>query len=222
MSSILKALKKLEEDTAPREGESREPQNQMRRVVKRRTRSPWLLNRLLPALAVGVVIAGAVWFFTLSDGTVPVNKKQAEAVEREKKAVEKPVKKTVEKAVEKAAETNRVDRKTPPPSSSLPSRDKQPEPLLHRQVPVSPSVVPPVSSPEPVKGPGKSIVSPNKPKPNLTLQGIIWSQTPEKRQALVNDRYLKEGDTIKGAEIFKIEKKSVTLRMGKQTWTIGM
>jgi hypothetical protein len=43
-----------------------------------------------------------------------------------------------------------------------------------------------------------------------------------KRIALINNRYLKEGDKINGVSIIQIGKKSVTLESGEEKWTIRL
>ena len=73
----------------------------------------------------------------------------------------------------------------------------------------------------PVKGFTQAIPSPKNPQiPQLKLNGILWSHIPTRRVALINDRYLKEGEKIKDVSVVKIEKKSVTLQLGKKKWTL--
>jgi hypothetical protein len=56
--------------------------------------------------------------------------------------------------------------------------------------------------------------------PELIFNGVLWSDNPARRVALINDRYLKEGDSIDGVLVVKIGKDAVTLQFGEATWTL--
>jgi hypothetical protein len=56
----------------------------------------------------------------------------------------------------------------------------------------------------------------------LKLTGILWSEIKERRLALINELYLKEGDQVKGISIIRIDKNEVTLQSGVKTWTISL
>jgi hypothetical protein len=62
-----------------------------------------------------------------------------------------------------------------------------------------------------------------KPKhPVLNLTGILWSEVPGRRLALINSRYLKEGEKINAVTLIRIEEKEVTFQYGGETWTVEL
>jgi hypothetical protein len=71
-------------------------------------------------------------------------------------------------------------------------------------------------------------IIPAKPKPqkanrpNLSLDGILWSQKPERRVAVINGNYYKVGDSIKGFIIFEIKKNQVILQSGEDRWSLHL
>jgi len=69
------------------------------------------------------------------------------------------------------------------------------------------------------KGEGSSSVSGNNKPPALTVQGMIWGG--DFSQAIINNRVLKVGDKIEGAEIIAIEKKGVTLSFNDSLFTLS-
>jgi hypothetical protein len=72
--------------------------------------------------------------------------------------------------------------------------------------------------------PGSGLTpQPGNPKhPQLSFSGVLWSDKPERRVALINDRYLKEGDEIDGVTVVKIEKLAITLQRGAEKWTLQL
>jgi hypothetical protein len=56
----------------------------------------------------------------------------------------------------------------------------------------------------------------------LILNGILWSDNPGRRVALINDLYLKEGDVFEGVSVVKIERKAVILKSGEKKWTLSV
>ena len=58
--------------------------------------------------------------------------------------------------------------------------------------------------------------------PGLILNGILWSDNPGRRVALINDRYLKEGEVIEGVTVVKIERNVVILQSGEKKWTLSV
>lgn len=57
------------------------------------------------------------------------------------------------------------------------------------------------------------------PLPTLQVQGIILG--PRLKQAIVNNKIVKVGDTIEGAQITTIEKDGVTLFFGNRTYNLS-
>lgn len=116
-----------------------------------------------------------------------------------------------------------VQEQAPRPVKERPIRpeDKQRQPLerMETPAPLIQSPMAKIPAPEAAK-PGPSIKETKHPA--LNLEGILWSQEAARRLALINNRYLKEGDTIEGASIVRIGKKEVALQMGEEKWTINL
>ncbi len=202
MSSILRALKKLDEDSVSRENQPGEQKVKMKHMVHRPTKTSRVVTRVLFVSVVFLLVVTAV----LIRGWYP------------RRAKEQPPQPVVEH--------------TPPPGKSLqvqPGEERPPQPVGER--PVTPESklrqsverlekrmekVPPLKT-----GENKGLVK-STPKPGIKLEGILWSQEAARRLALINDRYFKEGDKIEGASITEIGKKEVTFQLGDEKWTIRL
>lgn len=184
MSSILRALKKLDEDVASRDGQTGGQEVKIKQVVHRRAHSPRFTYRIISIILAILLLSTVGWIMT---------------------------------------------RSAPKPPAPTPTPEQQPLPEPAKQQKQTPVVKPEIKQPQqskPTPPPPETVfhTSPPQPvqRPDLTLGGILWSGVPERRQALINDRYLKEGDTIQGVTLIKIEKKSVTLQSGQDTWTLSI
>jgi hypothetical protein len=54
----------------------------------------------------------------------------------------------------------------------------------------------------------------------LKLQAISWSQTPDKRIAVINSRIVKEGDSVDGCYIIRIDEDYVAVLYDKDEWQL--
>lgn len=272
MSSILRALKKLDEETRSQEGLAGIPKIEVDHMV---TRHPQSTFRKVIFITVPVlVLMVAVW--------VMFNSRPEKQPEKPKLPVATTQKPESSKAHAPASE----QKKTTPDASPQSSTQSQPavpaQPAAIGEEETAPPPPPEAPKDEPVQtgpsGPapagrqksgsriaykrdadGRKIMMPsrtglndgrsrpspfpvpqrspqsaqtaqtstaaqNPPKvrPQFTLEGILWSQNVKRRVALINDKYLKEGDTIKGVTILRIERKLVTLKSGDDTWSIRL
>jgi len=64
--------------------------------------------------------------------------------------------------------------------------------------------------------PGSSIAGEDK-SGNVIIKGIIYSE--DKPAVLIDDRIMRQGDTVGRATIVKINKDSVEFKMDDKTWT---
>lgn len=55
----------------------------------------------------------------------------------------------------------------------------------------------------------------------LTLQAISWSESPQKRIAVINARILKEGDRIEKYVLWQIDREEVVFKHSDQMWKLG-
>jgi len=230
LSSILKALKKLDEESLSPDQGVIEPQKKMKQVLHRRAAPPTMQKWLVTFGIVVVLIVVSVVFLALfkdKSPTISGNPGRPDSLTN----------------ITKKTETK------PKPSNPSPVKESSPKKVLAEQPeakPVTDKTGPAaqpavqgntVQQPLPLSGPGnlnppqagnitagrnKEIKAAKikKPRPEMTLNGILWSDNVERRVALINNRYMREGDTIDGVTLVKIEKKAVTLQSGDYKWTI--
>lgn len=231
MSSILRALKKLDEDSMSREPETngQKQEIKMRQMVTRRARSSRVTNRLFFIVLV-VLLVGVAALILMN--SITSNKKSLIT----KKQDDTP-KKPVLAHLPQQAPTLKKDlqRKSPgelkPPAASA----GQLKPSTKATSPVSGQLAQPDTSrvtetlrpaadqklPNQTNDQGQLIKQTSLPE--FILNGILWSDNPERRVALINDRYLKEGDVvIEGVSVVKIERKAVILQSGEKKWTLSV
>ena len=211
MSSILRALKKLDEESMSQEGEEHagEQKKKMRRMVYRRARTPRLFNRFIFVLSAFLLLGAAFLIFMNLKGKPSITEEQdtaakmsADALEKQPPGLKKELKK--EPAKESTPQSMAVEQSN---SSTIPA---------------APVITGETIAQKTIDQKERESVKQNK-HPDFILNGVLWSDTPARRVALINDRYLKEGDEIDGGvSIIRIEKKSVTLKSGEETWTIRL
>jgi cytoskeletal protein RodZ len=231
LSSILKALKKLDEDSLSREPETNEQKQniKMRQMVTRRTRSPRVTNRILFIVLVVLLVGAASWIIISS-----INSKKEPSLTKKQDDTPKkpalthlsqqasPLEKDLQKdspgeSILPAATRERLESSTNPAFSDS-GRTVQPD-ASRVEEPVQPAadqkLVTQTTNQE-------QLIKPTE-HPEFILNGVLWSDNPERRVALINDRYLKEGDdVIDGVTVVKIERKAVILQSGEKKWTISV
>jgi hypothetical protein len=195
LSSILRALKKLDEEAMSRESQPGEPKIKMSRMVNRRTKASRVINRSLSISLALLLLVIAGWMIINSNvkPPPPVPEKQGEKPPQQAPAVK----------MESPKES------IPPAITTEPSKPAAEPELSERGGPAQET------------SDQKVLVKETK-HPELILNGILWSDIPGRRVALINNRYLKEGDKIKGASVIQIREKTVTLQAGEEKWTIRL
>jgi hypothetical protein len=232
LSSILKALKKLDEDSMSREPGTNEQKQEikMRQMVTRRTRAPRVMNRLLFIVLVVFLVGVAALIFMSSNTS---NKKPMIA----KKQDDTP-KKPVLTNLPQQAPTLTKDLKKESPEESKPpaAKGEQLKPSTKEPFPVNgqPAQSDTSRAAETLQPPAdqkianqttnqEQLIKQTETEPlGLILNGVLWSDNPERRVALINDRYLKEGDVFEGVSVVKIERKAVILQIGEKKWTLSV
>jgi hypothetical protein len=233
LSSILRALKKLDEDSMPQEGGTDEQKQKikMRRMVTRKTGYPRVTHRLrmIAWIFLPVVIAVLIftYFITLSKKAL-VTKKQDDtakkpvytALPRQTSILKKELKKG-SAGESKPPAASGTSGAMPKPSTKPGYPESQPpvQPDIHRaaeSIPPSPAQKPDLQTNDRERS-----IKPT-PPPEFVLNGILWSDNPDRRVVLINDRYLKEGEVIDGVSVVKIERKSVILQSGEEKWTLSV
>jgi hypothetical protein len=222
LSSILRALKKLEEETVSGEEETGKQKTTIKQVVKRRTWPSRVINRFFSILAVILLVGTAAVIIVTSIREPSIIEKQK--ISPDKNSLNplppesRPLKKEIkEEIAEESPEPSIIDKQSkqstipastgsesnPPPMKVDDSNRKMSE----REIALT-------------RGDQQEIAKKDK-YPDFSLNGVLWSDKRERRVALINDRYLKEGEEIvRGVVVFKIDKKAVTLKAGEEQWTI--
>ncbi|MCP4213976.1 MAG: GspB domain-containing protein [bacterium] len=248
MSSILRALKKLDENAAADENQVDIETTKMKRVVRERAGSSRTVNRVVFAVSLLILLGITGWI-----------------VNKVFNVTEPPLDSRVVPALEKpesnSAGMNKQKSPTPPRGEGTPARDagdevyaEIPGPRTSRET-VEPgkAAAPGAHSPLPEKDnkyrDGRDGIIENRKNttsrppatnsdprsfsrqekqtrtakpPHFPLEGIVWSKTAKRRLALIDDQYYKEGETIKGAVIVRIEKKAMVIRWGDENLTIHL
>lgn len=235
MSSILRALKKLDVESALQKNENeRQAEKQiikMKRLVNQHTLSSLTINKFLFAL-LSLLVLGIVGWLTIH----VIHTTGKSGLERNQD-LQTPA--SNERLLKESLPDERSTEHSRPSanvSDSENSRVSHPINIDNIEKPISPeeNTFTGVTSnkldrknkedrKEDRKDDAEHAEDVNNTKTSgLKLTGIVWSEMPERRLALINDKYLKEGDKIKGAEIIRIEKDGITLQAGTKTWTIGL
>jgi general secretion pathway protein B len=212
MSSILKALKRLEEEKAERLDAPVDIARDILRQPRRRSHSmPWLA---LAIAGCGVVVAVGLlvlWY----DGqpvTLQDRANHAGGVSTSPRLPLPPTAAPVLDAPEPIADVRPEPevvevRMVPPPV------DVAGKPVATRQTGIAAMAVaapeestPPVTRREatPKTAPVPSVTRPQAEGPHLIVSGIVFQPEPETRLAIVNDLPVMEGTLIEGAEVVEI------------------
>lgn len=202
MSSILKALKKLE-DEFPRKNESPTwSQNiDTKRTIKKRAQR-FLYSHNITGLLLGtIIVIFGIWFFTTS---VPLSDHESGKID-----IQKPnhvadkiniIPKPKQKKMAASGKPQKSTIKTQAKSKPLPlkkaglKKDKTVNPDKKKE-PETPALLSPKNS-------------------SLKLQAISWAQDPKKRIAVINGMIVREGDTVEGYSLSRIGKDDVIVKKG--------
>lgn len=230
MSSILRALKKLDEHSISRESETSEQKQKinMIRVVTRRTRSPRVTNRILFIVLAVVLVGAAAWILLNSinaNNEPPMTKKQDDTPNKPALTHFPQQVPTIKKDLRK----NSPGELKPPAASgeNLKSSTDQAFPVSGQPAQPDTSRVKETIQPAAdqmlanQKNDQEKLIKQTAPL-EFILKGVLWSDNPKRRVALINDRYLKEGDVINEVLVVKIERKAVILQSGDQKWTLSV
>ena len=216
MSSILKALKKLEEET-PRYGESQPYPVDVKKTVENGVNKKQTYYKLFLILFSAIIIvSGSMFLLTRQTGSK--GKISPASVSVVRKAIPpRPKKEKVKIASvpdlkprkKRAKPSNRIKKNENLPGSrqvKIPASRKVMKEKSYEDNRTKPKSA---RSAIPFKSTGGS---------GLKLQAIAWSSDSKKRIAVVNGRILREGSSIEGALIIRIDKNDVSFQKGDEKW----
>ena len=225
MSSILKALRKLEDEYPRRTGgDSSLPQTPGVKKTLRR----WEINsgRFAPVLwgaLAFVVLAAAGWFLfymrSPQESPAPsaqlanVPQRPVETQKQQTGSVSEPVKAAqsakgripADSRRRRTAQTAVKARPFPAVGTRTPKIEKQRQP--------SPPL--PVNPVDRSKGAGLPLL-----QSGLELQAVSWTPDPANRIAVINGSILREGGSIEGYSVVRIEEDEVVVRKGLSQWKL--
>lgn len=233
MSSILKALKKLETETGQGHGAAEPTAILSRQALRRRMKPPRRYRPWVAALLVLILFAGGGLFFK-GDRLTP---KTSTAARLDKKMPVPPLfiakrEKSAPSPVQATKQPDQsllhVKKKTLPvsPGPAIGSSRKEPEkPLLapagdgatnarvsslesKRMLPQAPDAGPAKIMPSTAAG------------VELTLQALAWASDPAGRFAVINSQITREGESVEGMRVERIEPERVILRKGGEAYQL--
>ncbi len=214
MSSILKALKKLEEET-PRYGDSQPYPVDVKKTVENGVNKKQTYYKLFLILFSAIIIVSGS-LFLLTRQTTSKGKNTPDAVLVIRKVIPpRPKKENVKIASvpdlkprkKRARPSNRIKKNLPGSRQvKIPASRKV---MKEKSYGDNRTKSKSARSAIPFKSAGSS---------GLKLQAIAWSSDSKKRIAVVNGRILREGSSIEGALIIKIDKNDVSFQKGGEQW----
>jgi len=216
LSSILKALRKLEDET-PRYGDSQPYPVDVKKTVENGVNKKQKYYKLFLILFSAIIIvSGSVFLLTrqpaskgkISPASVLVVRKAIPPRPKKENAkiASVPDKKPRKKH---ARPSDRIKKKENLPGSrqvKIPASRKVMKEKSYGDKRTKPKSA---ISAIPFKSAGGS---------GLTLQAIAWSSDSKKRIAVVNGRILREGSSIEGVLIIRIDKNDVSFQKGSEQW----
>ena len=228
MSSILKALKKVEGDqTAPRNTESWSGEFNTKSAIRKKARRSQGLRRVGTLVVVAVLLIGGGWIL-YSRGDVI----RRMAVALTKSPPDSDI--TVEEERKPESPASTAPEQAPPPRPEKPSAAK-PVPLPVKAASMvehaEPTAPPPAPRPEPADSKA-GIPEERSPSSERTvetrssgtldtgayrLEAIVWSNNPSSRFAVINGVIVKVGGSTEGVTVTEIERNSVTIQAGRET-----
>jgi general secretion pathway protein B len=193
MSSILDALKKLEDEKANRGSGTG---NIAAKVVKDGRRPKQRPVWMLPASMAAAAVTAALATYIIMSGFLTSNKPG-------QLVAPAPPQDPQQFALQAAAPTP----VTPLPFAAVPNRARPSAPptRVARKAPVASALQRPQIEPRRVKKPAPALPPETLPKlPSLDVMGIGWQKDNAKSQAIVNGRAVSKGAVVDGARVEEI------------------
>ena len=262
MSTILKALKRIDQTTPPPEDlQSWPPRIDTKKAVKGRLYRIWLYRKVVLALLVAVIViaAGLLAYsqkhLLLSKiglqnrsakppvfqaniepparpanrpaprQTIPLNRRKAPSrIEsgRDSASAQQPSAELRREPLGQKNKTNRMTTSTPqtrapetaPPAKSGPSHKPVATAKSSDQRKTRPPAIAPAKKSRAVRSYQRLENS------KLKLQAIAWSNAAAQRIAVINDRIVREGESVEGFSINQIRQEDVIVNDGTQSWQL--
>jgi len=245
LSSILQALKKIEESAPPEESLNPAQALNPRTVFGQRHRGRWLTSKIIymglaavVVLAAGILIQG--WMSGEADprGGKPVTAAADSAPDGAdafraklpdtKTAAPSPPVAAPAPVPADAPETTPIQNPAPPARAAKPAAR-----ALPKEAPDAPSAERPSASAQRA-APARETPPPNRPPATRTpednlgrlddsklkVMAIAWHGVATRRIAVINGHVVKEGETVDGYTITRIRKDDVIVNDGSRSWRV--
>jgi hypothetical protein len=216
LSSILKALRKLEAET-PRYGDSQPYPVDVKKTVENGAKKKQQFYKLFIILFSAIILVlGSLFLLTRQPASKGKNSKDSVVVVR-KAIPAKPKKENVK--IASVPELNQRKRRVKP--SDRIQKTKTTSPSHQVKTPASREVKQDKSYGEnrtKPKSDRSAIPYKSAGGTGLKLQAIAWSSDSSESIAVVNGRILREGNSIEGALIIEIDKNDVSFQKGNEQW----
>jgi hypothetical protein len=267
LSTILKALKRIDQTTPPPDDlQSGLPGIDTKAAVRGRLYRIWLLRKVVLALILVAVVIAAGWLVysqkdlliskigskrrsdkppvfqakieppsRQSQGPVPQqaasrNRQMMSSgvkLEREGISAERPPQASPQRPLEQKSQTN--PRTTLTPQIQAPETKSSAKSTISRrpavkarssdQGTIRPAAPAPAKRSKSRAGPAARSY-PRLDDTKLKLQAIAWSNDASQRIAVINDRIVREGESVEGYSINQIRQEDVVVNDGSQSWQL--
>ncbi|RII26698.1 MAG: hypothetical protein CXR31_09820 [Geobacter sp.] len=224
MSSILKALQKLEQEKAIHRQGAPDVAADIVKPAAARQRSPWLI----PAAMAGMTILAVIVTYALMGGfsrhpPVPAAAVPQAVAPLEKIATTKPSADLPVTALVPPPRPIPDSRKSPAqPAPELPAGTAVPQQAPPRK-PALPLPQPQNQPAPPLQAKGEPVTPPATAKlPALKVTGIAWQKDNASRLAMINGAAVLEGGMVEGARVDEIFPDRVRFTVGTRTIEIPL
>ena len=238
MSSILKALKKIETETSPFAGfQLNETQIDPRKVITTRVKRVRLVRKISSFLCIALMMAACGWVWVRYYPWMRVNLFSRKPLEiaptplkfdntnPKKPIVPPPEAKPTPPAVAGVTKTeNLINRVSKPEQAITTPKGRLPKSNFTIAKAAPKKIAAPALT-EPQKehrsaADEKPAVIQSRDDSKFRLQAIAWSAKTHQRMAVINGRILREGESLDGFLVAHIRKDEVILNDGGTSWRI--
>lgn len=230
MSSILRALKKLESESFYKDETSSLPQEiDTKKALNKRVKGFWLTSRINTILLTAVILIGlALLVLSQRDLFRGESEKEIPPPAPLKREIKGSPRKVPKKTVNVAALSPKVEMKPKGPvdrmekTSSPPVETKK---TTQKEIPVpltekttisreSAEIVPPEAKPPEPPRENPPIAEKQLDISGFRLEAIIWARNSESRFAVINGKIVRAGGSMNGTTVKELGRDHVTLESG--------
>lgn len=208
MSSILKALKKIEDKSLPRDGgQSLLEKIDTKRAINQRARGRWIFKKILLGSTLLLVVAGSAWFLLLNRSHVaeifsprPMPQKDTREGLRTS-ALSPPIQKPNPEILSSPAAIR--------PESERPTVSQQETTVTTTNIEAVKRVTP---DPQAPKVQQEKVAPTGMDESRFKLEAIVWSSNPDSRFAVIDGRIVRSGGIVDDITITHIDRDYVAFR----------